>query len=103
MVADNNTHKNDRQRWVAKHLPTAVSKVPRPYQDLVFQAFTNRFETHKKSLAHLATGAGKTYITMEWLRRQIADGKVTTKKPPIWMVHRSTIAPSHEGIVCYSA
>ena len=57
----------------------------------MFKAFTNRFEKHKKSLVHLATGAGKTYITMEWLSRQMADGKVTTQKPIVWTVHRSTL------------
>ena len=93
MIIEHNTEHNERQRWISSNLPAEVQKTPRPYQRAVFQAFTTHLNKHKLALAHLATGAGKTYITMEWLRREIATGTVTTKKPIVWMVHRSSLLP----------
>ncbi len=93
MVIEQNTVHNERQHWLSCNLPSEVKKTPRPYQISVFQALTAQLNKHKRALAHLATGAGKTYITMEWLRREIANGTVTTKKPIVWMVHRSSLLP----------
>ena len=84
MVIEYNTEHNRRQRWISSNLPSEVKKTPRPYQLSVFQALTTQLNKHKRALAHLATGAGKTYITMEWLRREIAKGTVTTKKPIVY-------------------
>ena len=80
MVIENNKQ-NERQRWVSSQFPVAPKKTPRPYQLAVFQELTTRLNDHKRALAHLATGAGKTYITMEWLRRQnTSEATVLQKK-----------------------
>ena len=80
-----------RDIWCSQHLPTATAKTPRHYQTEVFESLDRHLNTNKRAMTHLATGAGKTYIAMQWLRRQISEGKVTTKKPIVWMVHRSTL------------
>ena len=61
MVIEHNTEHNERQRWISGNLPSEVKKTPRPYQLEVFQALTEQLNKHKRALAHLATGAGKTY------------------------------------------
>jgi len=93
MVAENNSVLSPRLRWVQHNLPIGVKKKPRPYQTSVMKALSLHLADHKQGMAHLATGAGKTFIAMEWLRKQIASGSITPKKPVVWMVHRKDLLP----------
>ena len=93
MVADNNSGSSPRLRWVKRNLPFGEPKKPRPYQVDVMTALSSYLENHKQGMAHLATGAGKTFIAMEWIRQQIKSGKITPKKPVVWMVHRKDLLP----------
>lgn len=88
MVAESNIEQSKQQRWMDQHLTVQGAKTPRAYQKEVFAALDRHFKDSKRGLTHLATGAGKTFITVEWLRRQLKQGHISTKKPVIWMVHR---------------
>ncbi len=89
MVAEGNVEYSKQQRWMDQNLTVQSTKEPRPYQREVFAALDRHFVDSKRGLTHLATGAGKTYITAQWLRLQLKQGNISTKKPVIWMVHRS--------------
>ena len=81
----------EKKQWIRRELPFGSDKKERSYQTEILRILECHFKEHKRALVHLATGAGKTFIAMEYLRRKIEAGEITPKKPVIWMVHRSCL------------